>query len=117
MLAAADAIEFSTLRDSLDVSDSVLSKNLKTLTDAGYIKLVKRSARGRQRTWASILPDGRRAPTNHLAALREMTDMARGITPGTTRPADAVATSVNEGRSQTLTALIPAPSPGDDTRR
>lgn len=76
MLSAAESIEFATLRDQLDVADSVLSKNLKALADANYIKLIKKSARGRQRTWARLTAAGRTALNGHLAALHEMTAMA-----------------------------------------
>ena len=37
LLANADEMEFALLRDELGVSDSVLSKQLKYLDDAGYL--------------------------------------------------------------------------------
>jgi DNA-binding transcriptional MocR family regulator len=44
VLAAATAAEFATLRDALDVSDSVLSKHLTALESAGYITPPPRAA-------------------------------------------------------------------------
>jgi DNA-binding MarR family transcriptional regulator len=75
-LARVDTIEFATLRDILEVSDSVLSKHLSTLADAKYVKLSKAKMGGRQRTWASFTGKGRDAFANHLAALRALADLA-----------------------------------------
>lgn len=73
MLAEADAVEFAALRDSLEVADSVLSKHLKTLVDAGYVRLDKPTGEGRVRTWAALTRAGRRALDGHVQALHEMT--------------------------------------------
>lgn len=72
MLAAVDTIDFATVREALDVSESVLSKHVKTLEEAGYVKVRKAASAGRQRTWLSLAPDGRKALKGHLAALRTM---------------------------------------------
>ena len=37
MLSAADEVEFATVRDAIAVSDSVLSKHVKQLEEAGYV--------------------------------------------------------------------------------
>ena len=37
MLTAVTEVEFAVLRDGLGVSDSVLSKHVATLADAGYV--------------------------------------------------------------------------------
>ena len=37
-LSAVSEAEFSTLRDALEVSDSVLSKHISALADAGYVR-------------------------------------------------------------------------------
>ncbi|GAA4377951.1 transcriptional regulator [Paeniglutamicibacter cryotolerans] len=65
-------IEFSALRDGLAVADSVLSKHLRVLDEAGYIRLSKPTGRGRARTWVSITASGRTAVLKHLDALRAM---------------------------------------------
>ncbi len=72
MLAVSAETEFKVLRDKLEVSDSVLSKHLKSLEDAHYIHLTKRIYMGRQRTWLSLSPDGRNAYAGHLKALQEI---------------------------------------------
>ncbi|WP_444996083.1 transcriptional regulator [Aliikangiella sp. IMCC44359] len=72
ILAATAEIEFKVLREKLDVSDSVLSKHLKSLEDADYVILTKRTDMGRQRTWLSLSADGRKAYNNHLKALQEI---------------------------------------------
>jgi DNA-binding MarR family transcriptional regulator len=71
-LDAASEVEFATLRESLGVADSVLSKHLRTLADAGYVELRKPTGRGRVRTWVALTKQGRRAYTGHVAALRAL---------------------------------------------
>ena len=44
MLSAADEVEFATVRDAIAVSDSVLSKHVKQLEEAGYLKVRKAAA-------------------------------------------------------------------------
>jgi DNA-binding MarR family transcriptional regulator len=55
----------------------VLSKHIKLLEDAGYVKLRKGSVNGRQRTWARLTSRGRQAFTAHVAALQEIASLAR----------------------------------------
>lgn len=71
ILSSVDA-EFALIRDTLKVSDSVLSKHLKQLEDAGYVKLTKTPVEGRQRTWASLTPGGRTAFAAHVAELTRL---------------------------------------------
>ena len=73
-LASLSEIEFVTLRDFLGVSDSVLSKHLKLLADAGYLNVIKRAENGRQRTWIALNKDGRRAYQNHVRELKRIVD-------------------------------------------
>lgn len=78
MLSQADQVEFAVLRDGLGVTDSVLSKQLKVLVDAGYVTLVKPTGTGgKMRTWARFTRAGRTAFTGHLAALQEMVQAAQ----------------------------------------
>ena len=72
MLAAAAEIEFKVLREQLDVSDSVLSKDLKSLQEANYVVLTKRTEMGRQRTWLALSSDGRKAFNGHVKALQQI---------------------------------------------
>ena len=69
MLSVAPA-EFAAIRDQLEVSDSVLSKQASQLEAAGYVLVRKGYVGKRPRTWLMITPAGRKAFTSHLAALR-----------------------------------------------
>lgn len=75
--ARVDEVEFATLRDILQVSDSVLSKHLSAMSDAGYIGLRKAKSEGRQRTWAAFTRKGKRAFARHMQALRDLADAAQ----------------------------------------
>lgn len=70
ILTMTAEIEFKALREKLDVSESVLSKHLKTLDEANYVCLTKRTDFGRQRTWLSLTKEGREAYSNHVNALK-----------------------------------------------
>jgi DNA-binding MarR family transcriptional regulator len=72
VLAHADSAEFSRLREICGVSDSVLSKHLSALGEAGYVRLTKSALDGRQRTWASFTRAGRRAFAAHMRALQAL---------------------------------------------
>ena len=71
-LTAVSRAEFATVRDALEVSDSVLSKHLSALGEAGYVKVRKGTHQGRRTTWVSLTAKGRQAVTTHVAALREL---------------------------------------------
>ena len=72
MLAGVDTIDFATIREALEVSESVLSKHIKTLEEAGYLKISKAPSEGRVRTWLSLTSQGRKALRGHLAALKAL---------------------------------------------
>ena len=73
-LTAVSEAEFATVRDALQVSDSVLSKHVTALEGAGYLKRRKGVHQGRRTTWISLSSRGRRALSAHVAALRALTD-------------------------------------------
>jgi DNA-binding MarR family transcriptional regulator len=73
LLAAVDSMEFAAVRDSVGVSDSVLSKHVKQLEEAGYVKVGKATIASRQRTSLSLTKDGRAAVAAHVAELRRIT--------------------------------------------
>lgn len=79
VLAAVDDAEFALLKKTAQVSDSVLSKHLAQLADAGYVRLKKAPLDGRQRTWAQLTGAGRRAFTAHVAALQALVALAGGL--------------------------------------
>ncbi|MEP6478657.1 MAG: transcriptional regulator [Rhodoglobus sp.] len=73
-LSRVDNAEFATIRDSLEVSDSLLSKQATVLEAAGYIAVRKGYVGKRPRTWLSVTTAGRAALASHLAALRAIVD-------------------------------------------
>ena len=72
MLAAVKQMEFAAVRDTLGVADSVLSKHLSRLTDAGYISSWKTTSAGRARVWVALTDEGREAFQDHIEALRQI---------------------------------------------
>ena len=72
MLTAVSEAEFAVLRDRLEVSDSVLSKHLSALGEAGYVKVRKGTHQGRRTTWASLTTTGRKAVSTHVSVLRAL---------------------------------------------
>jgi len=73
-LVRVDDVEFQTLRDAIEVSDSALSKQAAVLEAAGYLELRKGYVGKRPRTWLSVTATGRAALNAHLAALRAIVD-------------------------------------------
>ena len=82
-LAPAESMDFRYLRDTLEVSDSLLSKHLGTLADAGYIQIAKGYEGRRPRTWLSLTADGRRAFDRYVATLSELTSPSAAAAAGT----------------------------------
>jgi DNA-binding MarR family transcriptional regulator len=76
LLRPVKQMDFTLLRDTLDVSDATLSKNLKTLAETGYVSLTKASSSARndarRLTWASLTTAGRSAFDGHMRALQEI---------------------------------------------
>ena len=72
LLSSVSEAEFSLLRNRLAVSDSVLSKHISTLAEAGYARSRKGSRLGRRTTWVALTPAGTHALESHVAALREL---------------------------------------------
>jgi DNA-binding MarR family transcriptional regulator len=72
LLAAVDSMEFAAVRDAVVVSDSVLSKHVKQLEEAGYVAVRKATIASRQRTSLALTPAGRTAFAAHVAELRRI---------------------------------------------
>jgi DNA-binding MarR family transcriptional regulator len=72
LLAAADRAEFGFVRDEVEITDSMLSKQVSALEQAGYVKVHKGFIGKRTRTWLSLTAGGRRRFDRHLAALRSI---------------------------------------------
>jgi DNA-binding MarR family transcriptional regulator len=72
LLAAVDTMEFAAVRDAVGVSDSVLSKHVKQLEDAGYVGISKATVASRVRTSLSLTKAGHAAFDAHVAELRRI---------------------------------------------
>jgi DNA-binding MarR family transcriptional regulator len=72
LLAAVDTMDFATARDQVGVSDSVLSKHVKQLEEAGYVTVHKATRASRLRTSLSLTANGRAAFDAHVAELRRI---------------------------------------------
>lgn len=71
-LAPVQWAEFAHLRESLGIADSVLSKHLKQLSDAGYLDIERFAKGGRSHVRVALTLDGRKAYVGHVSALRAM---------------------------------------------
>ena len=71
-LLRVEEAEFGTVRDAVEVSDSVLSKQVAALSGAGIVKTRKGHVGVRPRTWLRLTASGRLVYARHLAALREI---------------------------------------------
>ena len=72
LLAASEWADFSYIRDTVELSDSALSKQLTTLEQAGYVEIRKGFIGKRPRTSARLTSAGRVAFEQHVAALQEI---------------------------------------------
>lgn len=71
-LAAAQEIEFATLRDLIHLSDSLLSRYTRTLEEAGYLEIKKGFVTRRPKTWLLLTPKGRNAFDAHVELLKQI---------------------------------------------
>lgn len=72
-LSGVEKADFGAVRDAVEVSDSVLSKQVTILEGAGYVAVTKGSVGRRPRTWLALTPSGSAALAEHLAALAAIT--------------------------------------------
>jgi len=79
ILSAAEA-EFAIVRDAIKVSDSVLSKHVKALEEAGYVNVRKAPFEGRSRTWLSMTAKGRQAFKAHVVELERLVKITAELT-------------------------------------
>lgn len=73
-LNATEEAEFASIRDILQVSDSVLSRQASALEELGIVKIKKGYVGKRPRTWLSLTPQGRQQWQEHLEALRTIAE-------------------------------------------
>jgi DNA-binding MarR family transcriptional regulator len=68
-LEAGDEVDFTYLRDLLEVTDGNLGAHLRKLEEAGYIAVNKTFVERKPRTFVSATAEGRRVFQEHVAAL------------------------------------------------
>jgi DNA-binding MarR family transcriptional regulator len=68
-----DQMEFTALRDLLQLTDGNLGAHLRRLEDASYVKLSKTFVARKPRTYISVTMRGRSAFADHVAALEAIT--------------------------------------------
>lgn len=71
-LEPTDEVDFTYLRDLLDVTDGNLGAHLRKLEDAGYITINKTFVERKPRSFISATSEGRRVFQEHVAALEEI---------------------------------------------
>jgi DNA-binding MarR family transcriptional regulator len=74
-LDGVDRAEFALVRDSVEVTDSALSKQVATLEAAGYVGVDKGRVGRRPRTWLHLTDLGRGALSRHLTALQNIASL------------------------------------------
>lgn len=68
-LEPSDEVDFTYLRDLLEVTDGNLGAHLRKLEEAGYININKVFVERKPRTYISATFEGRRVFKEHVAAL------------------------------------------------
>ncbi|MHA7175646.1 winged helix-turn-helix domain-containing protein [Arthrobacter sp. Sr24] len=69
-LSKTETMDFKDLRNTIQVSDSVLSKQLTQLEKAGFVTIKKSFVGKFPRTSLSLSPEGKQAWEHHIATLR-----------------------------------------------
>jgi len=67
-----DEVDFTYLRDLLEVTDGNLGAHLRKLEEAGYITINKEFVERKPRTFLSATPEGRQGFQEHVAALESI---------------------------------------------
>ncbi|GAA1016470.1 MarR family transcriptional regulator [Acrocarpospora pleiomorpha] len=75
-LADVDRAEFALVRDSVEITDPMLSKQIALLEQAGYVGVDKGRVGRRTRTWLTLTPDGQAAYRRHIHALQAIAGLA-----------------------------------------
>jgi DNA-binding MarR family transcriptional regulator len=65
-------VDFTFLRDLLELTDGNLSIHLQKLEEAGYVAVEKAFVERRPKTWLRVTPEGRDAFTTHVDALERI---------------------------------------------
>jgi DNA-binding MarR family transcriptional regulator len=77
-LKSGSAVDFSTLRDLLEVTDGNLGAHLRKLEDSGYIEINKEFVDRKPRSFISVTPQGRSVFQEHVTALEAILKSSEG---------------------------------------
>jgi DNA-binding MarR family transcriptional regulator len=77
MLRSVPAVDFTVLKDTLDLSDGNLASHLAALQRADYVVINKHDEGARTRTSATITAAGRTALDTEIRALEEIVALSR----------------------------------------
>jgi DNA-binding MarR family transcriptional regulator len=76
-LKPAEQVDFNFLKTSLALTDGNLGAHLGTLEEAGYVAVEKTFVAKRPKTFVAATAGGRKAFTDHVAALESILQPAR----------------------------------------
>jgi DNA-binding MarR family transcriptional regulator len=71
-LGSGDEVDFTYLRDLLEVTDGNLGAHLRKLEEAGYIAVNKTYVERKPRTYVAATSEGRMVFQEHVAALESI---------------------------------------------
>jgi DNA-binding MarR family transcriptional regulator len=71
-LGPNEEVDFTYLRDLLEVTDGNLGAHLRKLEEAGYIAVNKIFVERKPRTFVAATPEGRKVFKEHVAALESI---------------------------------------------
>jgi DNA-binding transcriptional ArsR family regulator len=80
LLTTDDKLDFTTLRDALELTDGNLSSHLSALEKAGYLSVSKRFQARKPLTEYKLTKAGRLALARHLAALEQLIQAQHNLT-------------------------------------
>lgn len=82
LLSATRWIEFGRLRESLQLTDSALSKQVTTLEEAGFVAVHRNGVGRGKRMHLRLTPEGRTAFGAHVGALQAIVNRTSDGDPG-----------------------------------
>lgn len=85
LAGAADGLAFTDLRDACQLTDGNLSRHLKTLAEAGVVRIEKTFVGAKPRTTVFLTDRGRDDFLRYLEALEAVLEQAAAATAGRTR--------------------------------
>ena len=78
ILVVNDWIDFTTIRDTLKITDGQLASNVKALEKAEYIQIRKQFIGKKPNTSYAVTEKGKTAFEEHLKALEELLNLNNG---------------------------------------